>query len=98
MSVGHQVPIRIYLGVFAALIAGTAITVWAAFQDFGALNTVIALAIAGIKATLVILYFMHVRYTKPLTWVFIGAGILWLGILITLTVSDYVSRPGQPGW
>jgi len=98
MSVGHYVPIRIYLAVFAALIAGTAITVWAAFQDFGALNTVIALAIAAIKATLVILYFMHVRYSKPLTWVFIGAGILWLGILITLTVSDYVSRPGQPGW
>lgn len=98
MSAGHQVPIRIYLAVFAALIAGTAITVWAGFQDFGALNTVIALAIAGIKATLVILYFMHVRYSKPLTWVFVGAGILWLGILITLTVSDYVSRPGQPGW
>jgi cytochrome c oxidase subunit 4 len=91
-----MVPVRVYLLVFAALLAGTAITVWAAFHDFGPMNTVIALAIAGIKATLVILFFMHVKYSKPLTWTFVGAGILWLGILITLTASDYFSRsPGQ---
>jgi cytochrome c oxidase subunit 4 len=93
MSVGHLVPVRVYLLVFSALLVGTALTVWAAFRDFGALNTVIALTIAGIKATLVILYFMHVKYSKPLTWTFVGAGILWLGILITLTASDYLSRP-----
>jgi len=89
----HIVPLKIYFAVFAALLVGTAITVWAAFHDFGALNTVIALAIAGVKATLVILYFMHVKYSKPLIWTFVGAGILWLGILITLTASDYFSRP-----
>ncbi len=94
----HIVPLKIYFAVFTALLVGTAATVWAAFHNFGALNTVIALAIAGVKATLVILYFMHVRYSKPLVWTFVGAGILWLGILITLTTSDYVSRsPGQMG-
>ena len=94
----HIVPLKIYFAVFAALLAGTALTVAAAFQNFGPMNTVIALAIAGVKATLVILFFMHVKYSKPLLWTFIAGGIFWLGILITLTVADYASRPGQPGW
>lgn len=95
MSVGHMVPVRVYVLVFVALLVGTAVTVWAAFHDFGVLNTVLALAIAGVKATLVILFFMHVKYSKPLVWAFVGGGILWLGILIALTASDYVSR--SPG-
>jgi cytochrome c oxidase subunit 4 len=97
MSVGHMVPVRVYLLVFVALLVGTGITVWVAFHDVQlgrmSLNTPLALAIAGAKATLVILYFMHVKYSKPLVWTFVGAGLLWLGILITLTVSDYFSRP-----
>ncbi len=88
----HLVPLKIYFAVFAALMVGTAGTVWAAFQDFGPLNTVIALGIAGVKATLVILFFMHVKYSKPLIWVFVGSGFFWLAILLTLTVSDYLSR------
>jgi cytochrome c oxidase subunit 4 len=90
----HIVPLKIYFAVFGALLVGTAVTVWAAFQDFGPLNTVIALGIAGAKATLVILFFMHVKYSKPLVWVFVGSGFFWLAILLTLTVSDYLSR----GW
>lgn len=89
----HIVPLKIYFAVFAALMIGTTLTVWAAFFDFGALNTVIALAIAGIKATLVILFFMHVKYSKPLLWVMIGSGFFWLALLVTLTISDYLSRP-----
>ncbi|MGH9795004.1 MAG: cytochrome C oxidase subunit IV family protein [Candidatus Acidiferrales bacterium] len=89
----HIVPLKIYFAVFAALMTGTTLTVWAAFFDFGPLNTVIALAIAGIKATLVILFFMHVKYSKPLLWVLIGSGFFWLALLVTLTISDYVSRP-----
>lgn len=89
----HIVPLKTYFAVFAALLAGTATTVWAAFFDFGPLNTVIALAIAGGKATLVILFFMHVKYSKPLLWVLIGSGFFWLGLLVTLTISDYMSRP-----
>lgn len=89
----HIVPLKTYFAVFAALMIGTTLTVWAAFFDFGPLNTVIALAIAGIKATLVILFFMHVKYSKPLLWVFIGSGFFWLALLVTLTISDYATRP-----
>ena len=91
---GHIVPLRIYFLIFGALMALTALTVWAAFQDFGTMNTVVALVIAVLKATLVILYFMHVRYSSSLVQVAAVAGFLWLVILIGFTVSDVASR----GW
>ncbi len=91
---GHVVPPRIYFAVFAALMILTALTVWAAFQDFGPLNTVIALGIACVKATLVVLYFMHVRYGGRLVWVMISGALIWLGILLVITLADYASR----GW
>ena len=91
---GHIVPLRIYFLIFGALMALTALTVWAAFQDFGTMNTVVALVIAVLKATLVILYFMHVRYSSSLVQVAAVAGFLWLIILIGFTVSDVASR----GW
>ena len=74
---------------------GTALTVWAGLTDFpGQLNVIIALTIAVVKATLVVLYFMHVRYSSKLTWVFVCAGIIWLFILFAFTLSDYLTR----GW
>ncbi len=72
---------------------GTTLTVLAAFYDFpGPLNAVVALTIAVIKATLVVLYFMHVRYSSKLTKVTVLAGVFWLGILLVMTMGDYVSR------
>jgi len=97
----HIVPKRVYLLIFAALLVLTAITVWVAFKDLGPLNDVVALGIAVVKATLVILYFMHVRYSSGLTWVLVVAGFLFLVILLSLTMSDVATRhwlPQPPGW
>lgn len=89
----HIVPVRIYLAIFVALLVGTALTVVAAFFDFPwRLNTVVALSIATIKATLVVLYFMHVRYSIRLVWVIVSAALFWMGILFALTLSDYFTR------
>jgi cytochrome c oxidase subunit 4 len=94
----HVLPLRVYLGVFLALLAGTALTTWAATVDWGALNDVVALTIAGVKAALVILFFMHVRYSSKLVWVFSVAGFLWLILFFVLTLADYQTRPPVPGW
>ena len=88
----HVVPVRIYLVIFATLMALTGLTVWAAFFDLGAMNAAIALTIASCKALLVVLYFMHVRYSSRLTWVFLGAGFFWLMLMIGGTLSDYLTR------
>jgi cytochrome c oxidase subunit 4 len=91
----HIVPLKIYVTIFLALMAGTALTVWAGLRDFpGQLNVIIALTIAVIKATLVVLYFMHVRYSSRLVWVVFTSALFWLGILFALTLSDYWTR----GW
>lgn len=82
------------MAVFAALMALTITTVLVAFYDLGRLNVVIALTIAVIKAILVALYFMHVRYSSRLTQIVVGGGLLWLIIMIGLTMSDYLTR----GW
>lgn len=96
----HIVPIKVYLMIFLALMAGTFLTVVAAFYDFPwRLNTVIALTIATIKATLVVLYFMHVRYSSRLVWVIVASALFWLAILFGLTLSDYWTRDWLPvGW
>lgn len=88
----HIVPLSVYYTIFAALIVGTAITVAVAFVDLGALNTVVALAIACAKATLVVLYFMHVKYSTKLTWAVVGSSVFWLLILLALTFNDYLTR------
>jgi len=91
----HIVPVRIYVTIFLVLLAGTGLTVLAAFQDFPwQLNTIVALTIAAVKATFVVLYFMHVRYSSRLIWVIVAAALFWMGILFALTFSDYLSR----GW
>jgi len=89
----HIVYPRVYIGIFLVLMVGTILTVVAAFQDFpGPLNAVVALTIAVVKATFVVLYFMHVRYSSRLTWVFVGAGFFWLAIMVALTLGDYMTR------
>ena len=89
---GHVAPKSMYYLVFGALLVGTAITVAAAFVDLGALNNVVMLAIAITKATLVVLYFMHVRWSTRLTWVVVASGFFWLLILFGLTMQDYLTR------
>jgi cytochrome c oxidase subunit IV len=91
----HIVYPRVYVSIFLILLVGTALTVLAAFRDFpGPLNAVIALTIAAVKATFVVLYFMHVRYSGRLIWLVIASALFWLGIMFALTISDYSSR----GW
>jgi len=93
----HIVQPRIYLVIFLALMLGTGLTVFAAFHDFpGPLNAVVALTIAVIKATLVVLYFMHVRYSSRLIWLVIGSALFWLAIMFALTISDYWTRTWLP--
>ncbi len=89
----HIVPVRVYVSIFLALMLGTVITVLAAFQDFpGALNVIVAMTIAVLKATLVVLYFMHVRYSARLIWVIVASALFWMAILFALTFSDYWTR------
>jgi cytochrome c oxidase subunit 4 len=91
----HIVPVRVYITIFLVLLAGTALTVAAAFVSFPwRFNTVVALTIATIKATFVVLYFMHVRYSSRLVWVIVASALFWMGILFALTLSDYFTR----GW
>src|SRR3979411_1484719 len=93
----HIVYPRVYISIFLLLLAGTGLTVFAAFYDFpGPLNAVVALTIAVIKATFVILYFMHVRYSPRLIWLVIGSALFWLAIMFALTISDYVQRTLPP--
>jgi len=90
---GHVlVPVKIYVGVFVALMALTALTTGVAFIDLGRWNTVVALAIAVTKMLLVVLFFMHVKYATGLTRVIIIAGFFWLGIMVALSLSDELTR------
>src|SRR3954468_7707460 len=91
----HILPKRIYYTIFGILMLCTYLTVQIAFFDLGPLNVVAALTIAVFKATLVVLFFMHVRYSTRLTWAVVLGSIFWLGILLTLTMSDYLTRVWQ---
>ncbi len=93
----HIVSPRVYITIFLVLMAGTGLTVVAAFRDFpGPLNAVVALTIAVVKATFVVLYFMHVRYGSRLIWLIIAAALFWLAIMFALTISDYSTRSWLP--
>jgi len=93
----HIVSPRVYVSILLLLMVGTGLTVFAAFYDFpGPLNAVVALTIAVVKATFVILYFMHVRYSSRLIWLIISAALFWLAIMFALTVSDYWTRAWLP--
>jgi cytochrome c oxidase subunit 4 len=88
----HVVSPLEYSFVFISLLIGTAITVWAADQNFGIFNPIIALGIASTKAVIVILFFMHVKYQSNLIKMTVGAGFFTFLVLITMTLSDYMSR------
>ncbi len=91
---GHVVSPKIYYAIFGSLMVLTLVTIGVAFIDLKFMNTVVALTIAVIKATLVVLFFMHVKYSTRLTWVVAASGVVWLLIMVALTMSDYLSR----GW
>jgi len=90
----HIVPKRVYYTIFGILMLGTYLTVQIAYFDLGRLNTIAALTIAVVKATLVVLFFMHVKYSTRLTWAVVLGSIFWLGIMLSITMSDYLTR----GW
>jgi cytochrome c oxidase subunit 4 len=94
-SHSHPTP-RLYLLILTLLIIGTCATWAIAFVDLGIMNPVVALAIAVAKAVLVILFFMHVIYSNKLTKLTVAAGFFWLLILITMSLSDYLSRRFLP--
>jgi cytochrome c oxidase subunit IV len=85
---------RTYLFNGLALLGFLALTIGAACINLGPLNTIVAMSISAAKAALIILFFMHLRYSKPVLWLFVGAGFFWLGIMLALAMSDYMSR----GW
>jgi cytochrome c oxidase subunit IV len=95
----HVLPVRAYVGIFAILIVLTGVTVTVAFQDLGPLNNIVALTIAVTKATLVILYFMHAKYSSRLIKLIIPSAFIWLLILIVFTLFDFGTRGmlGVPG-
>lgn len=88
----HVVSRKVYAIVGIALLVLFLLTVGIAYIDLGPFNVVVAMAIATFKAILVVLYFMHVRYSSRVTWVFVIAGLFWLVILLVLTLSDYWTR------
>lgn len=90
----HIVERKTYWLIFSALVALTLLTIGVANLDLGPLNTFVALGIAGLKAMLVALYFMHVRYSSRLLQLVVVGGLFWLSILFALTMSDYLTR----GW
>ena len=88
----HIVSPAQYCVVFGTLLVGTAITVGAAYLNMGAFNPVVAMGIACTKAVIVILFFMHVKYQSRLIKMTVGAGFFTFIVLITMTLSDYMSR------
>jgi cytochrome c oxidase subunit 4 len=98
----HEItPVKTYVTVFIVLLILTATTAAVAYIDLGPFNIYVALTIGIIKAVLVILFFMHVKQSSKLMQVTVGAGFFWLGIMLALTLSDYLSRrwlPPDRGW
>ncbi len=88
----HIVSPKIYLLILTALLVGTAVTVWVAQIDLGPWSLAVALTIAVIKATLVVLFFMHMKYSHRLNWIFFAAAIIWLVLLISMTLVDIIAR------
>jgi cytochrome c oxidase subunit 4 len=95
--VKHGETLQTYLVIYAALMVLLVLTVVASFIDLGhGANLAVAMTIAIIKGTLVVLFFMHVRLSSKLTWVFASAAFLWLAILFVITFADYFTRSWTP--
>ena len=90
----HVISVKVYVAVFVTLLVMTAATTTISGIDLGPWNTVVALGIAVFKASLVVLFFMHARYSPRLTHMVILAGLFWLALLLLITFSDFASR----GW
>jgi len=88
----HIVGPRTYFLIFFALLVGTALTIGATYLDMGPWNPVVAIAIACAKATLVVLFFMHIKYSSKLMKLTVGAGLFTFLILVGMSMSDYISR------
>jgi cytochrome c oxidase subunit 4 len=88
----HIVGPMVYVAILFALLIGTGLTVWASFLELGFWNPIIALAIATTKAVLVVLFFMHVKYSSKLTKLTVISGIFMFLVLISMTLTDYISR------
>lgn len=97
MSEHHIVSPKVYFAIFGALMVGTFLTVAAAKIDlnqyFSGLNIIVALVIATCKASLVVLFFMHGKYSSKRTQLVIICSVFWLAIMLFMTMSDYISRP-----
>jgi cytochrome c oxidase subunit 4 len=91
------IPRKIYVRVWIALLALLLLTWGLAEIDLGPFNNVAALSISISKMLLVVLFFMHGRYEKAVTWIFITAGLIWFLIMVDLTLSDYLTRGDVPG-
>jgi cytochrome c oxidase subunit 4 len=91
----HIVPIKLYMFIITSLLVLTIVTVEVAKRDFGAMNNVVAMGIAAVKMVLVVLFFMHLKYSPKILWLCAGAGLVWLVIMISITLCDYKSRPWQ---
>ena len=94
MTTRHIIPVPTFLVIYGVLMGLLLLTVGAALLDLGPYQFAAAMTIAIIKAVLIVLYFMHVRYSERLTWIFSGASFLWLVVLIAFTLNDYLTR----GW
>jgi cytochrome c oxidase subunit 4 len=97
----HVVPLKVYFAVFGSLMVFTALTIYASSVDLGPYNISVALAIAFCKAGLVVLYFMHVRYGSNLTKIVAIAAFVWLVLLLSLSMADFLTRGWLPlpqGW
>jgi len=93
-AMAHIVPKKTYYVVFVALLVLLVLTLGVSYIDLGVFNPIVALSIAVAKALLVMLYFMHLRWSGYLSWAVAGAGFIWLALLFLLTFSDYLTR----GW
>ena len=89
--VEHHLPTNLYFAIFGALMVLTAMTVGLAYVNLGQFNIVVALAVAILKASLVVMFFMHLKYESHLTKVVLGAGVFWLVLLLGI-IMDYVTR------
>lgn len=88
------VSMKVYFGVWCALLAGFLLNVGQSMLDLGPFNVVLALGIALCQVLLLMLFFMHLRYTSALTWLFAATGFYWLGVMFVLGLNDYLTR----GW
>lgn len=87
-ELGHVVPASLFTKVFGALVVLTVITVAVSLHDMGSMNIIVAMLVASVKALLVALFFMHLKYENPLTWLYAGFPIALLALLIGMTFLD----------